>query len=55
MNYLLGGVAVACCFAVSSFDVFTGTILDNVGWWGVGISILYVVLSSFERTKSSST
>ncbi len=53
MNYLLGIVAIICCLILASFDSFTGSVLKNVAWWGVGMSILYIVLSTVEGKKSA--
>ncbi len=55
MNYLLGIVAIVCCLILASFDTFTGSVLTNVAWWGVGISIVYMVLSAMDRARADST
>lgn len=54
MNYLLGIVAIVCCLILVSFDTFTGSVLSNVAWWGVGMSVLYMILTAVE-VKNSAT
>ena len=55
MNYLLGIIAVVCCLVLVSFDTFTGSVLSNVAWWGVGMSILYMILSTVEGKDSATS
>ena len=55
MKYLLGIVAIICCLILASFDSFTGSILKNVAWWGVGISIMYMALSTMDTSNSDTT
>ena len=55
MNYLLGIVSIVCCLILVSFDTFTGSVLSNVAWWGVGISVLYMILSAVEVKESTTS
>ena len=55
MNYLLGIIAIVCCLVLVSFDTFTGSVILNVAWWGVGMSILYIILSTIEGKESTTS
>ncbi len=55
MKYLLGIAAIICCIILASFDTFTGSVLTNVAWWGVGMSIIYMVLSAMDGMSSDTT
>ncbi len=55
MNYLLGIVSIVCCLVLVSFDTFTGSFLSNVAWWGAGMSVLYMILSSVEGKISATS
>ena len=52
MKYLLGIVAIVSCIVLSTFDSFPAAGLTNVAWWGVGISIIYMILSAMEDKLS---
>ena len=53
MNILLGVAAIVCCLILSTFNVFLDSPINNVALWGVVISIIYMVLSHFDQSKSS--
>ena len=53
MNFLLGIAAIACCLMLSTFSVFLDPPLLNVSLWGVVISIIYMLFSSFQRKRFS--
>ena len=50
MKHLLGIASVVCCIVLSTFDTFLDDPINNVAYWGVVISIVYMVVS----TRSSS-
>ena len=54
MKHLLGIASIISCLILASFDSFTGSVLSNVAWWGVGISIIYMVLSAVEGPSADS-
>jgi len=51
MKFLLGGAALVSCIVLSTFDVFLDSFVNNVAYWGVAISIVYLILNS--RSSSS--
>ena len=53
MKYLLGIVAIVCCLVISTFDAFLDNPLKNFAYWGVAISIVYMVLSNLKESASS--
>ncbi len=53
MKFLLGAAAVVSCIILSTFDVFLDSFVNNVAYWGVVISIVYLILNA--RTSSSET
>ena len=55
MKHLLGIVAIVSCIILSTFDSFVGSPLVNVAWWGVGISVVYMVLSTMQGKHSDSS
>lgn len=55
MKHLLGIGAIISCIILSTFDSFVGSPLSNVAWWGVGIAIIYMVLSAMEGRQSDSS
>ena len=51
MNFLLGIAAIVCCLILSTFNVFLSSPIHNVALWGIVISVVYMLLSAFERKK----
>ena len=52
MNYLLGIVAIVCCFILSTFNVFLDNPINNVALWGIVVSVIYMLLSSISRKNT---
>lgn len=52
MNYILGIVAIIVCLVLSTMNSFLDG-FANVAYWGIVISIVYMVLSSREKTQSN--
>ncbi len=55
MKYLLGIIALIGCLVLASFDTFTGSVFMNVAYWGVAMSILYMILSAMEPDDSTAS
>lgn len=51
----VGIAAIVSCSILSTFDTFVGSPLVNVAWWGIYITIIYMVLSEIEMKKSTSS
>lgn len=51
----VGIAAFVSCSILSTFDTFVGSPLVNVAWWGIYITIIYMVLSEIEMKKSTSS
>ena len=51
----VGIAAFVSCSILSTFDTFVGSPLVNVAWWGIYITIIYMVLSEIELKKSTSS
>ena len=45
MKFLLGIVAALCCFMLSTFDTFLANPLQNVAYWGIAVSVIYIIFS----------
>lgn len=53
MNYLLGIVAIICCFILSTFNVFPDNPINNAALWGVVVSVIYMLLSARTRKNAN--
>ncbi len=53
MRHLLGIAAILSCAVLSTFDTFLSGMLTNVAYWGIVISILYMVMSAMSSGDSS--
>lgn len=53
MNYLLGVTAIIMCLILSTMNTFLDGIFVNVAYWGIVISIIYMVLSAREGKEAA--
>lgn len=54
MKFLLGVVAVLCCIVLSTFDAFLTSPLLNVAYWGIAVSVIYIILTIICKRESGS-
>lgn len=54
MKYLLGIAAIICCIILSTFDTFLDNPIHNVAYWGIVVTVIYMVLSTRNSSGSSS-